>query len=301
MKISIIIVSHSQAGHLQQCLDSIRRFAGDIPHETYVVDNASTDRSIDVVEKGFPDVTLIKNQENPGFGRANNQALSRAAGDFVLLLNNDARLTPGALEAMLAAMEKNTDTGIISCRLENPSGVAELSFGKMPGLKNDFVQKILQTGLFSGFIQRKLSEPAYPDWVSGAAMLIRSACLKACGHFDENFFMYLEDADLCVRARKHGWKVYYLPTASIKHARGESWKNSPASLRLAYRKSQIYFYRKHHGPGQIFLLKGFLLQKYFLRLAYCALRLPFTSHARKLALKEEMDLSLQIIRMTLRE
>jgi GT2 family glycosyltransferase len=188
------------------------------------------------------------------------------------------------------------DAGILGCRLEDAGGRAELSWGSQVSLLSEMRQKILGTPLLSGHVEKKSRRPAFPGWVSGACMLIRKTCLDECGFFDERFFMYLEDADLCRRAAKAGWKIYYYPGASAVHAGGAGLEGLAPEIRLAYRRSQLYYYQKHHGMLQGSLLKTYLLLKYAPRFFLYSLACLFASPAEKTNTRKEKDLAARVLR-----
>ena len=239
--------------------------AGDIDREIIVVDNHSDDGSVETLRSDFPDVTLIANDENLGFSKANNQGIKISKGRYLLLLNNDTKVLPGAIDTLIEVMERSPHTGLLGCRLLNADGTPQLSFGNMVGFINELGRKYILNrllGNYSNPLAKKLvdhlhSEEKEADWIRGACMFCRREAMSDVGLMDENFFMYLEEVDLGVRIKRKGWKVVYTPHAAIIHYGGVSTgKNDRAAME--YRKSQLYFYKKHYGNWGLMGLKCYL-------------------------------------------
>ncbi len=249
--LSIVIVNWNTKEHLANCLRSI---GGGVTLEVIVVDNASNDGSPNMVETEFPQARLIKNELNLGFARAINQGIGLSRGRYLLLLNSDTLLEGCALEEMVRSMDDHPEAGSMGPRLVLPDGLPQpYSFGCDPTLGY-----LLRRGL--GLLLRKgylhdwgTDEIKEVDWVSGASMMLRREALEDIGLLDENFFLYFEDNDLCLRLRQKGWKVYFNPRIEVVHLGGESLiKNK--SARAEYYKSLLYFYRKHYGKFAASLL-----------------------------------------------
>jgi len=268
--ISVVVVNHNLAGELIGCLESVRRHSPPGWCEIWVVDNASTDESLERLAREFPAARVIANRDNLGFGRASNQALERARGDYALLLNNDARLTAGALEALAAALEADPDLAMVGPKLLDPSGEVQISTGRMIHFHTELWQRLLGwayarrlPGMLA-FVRRRAERPARPHWVSGACCLLRLEAARRAGLFDPSFFMYTEEVDLCQRLRLLGYQVGYVPAAVVIHRGGGSSALHGARTALEYRRSQMYFYRKHHGRLALELLRAYLLAKFLL-------------------------------------
>jgi len=223
--------------------------------QVIVVDNASSDTSVDMVRRGFPGVALIENSRNVGFARANNQGIVRSQGRYVLLLNSDTFVQPGAVTDLVQFMDQHQDAGVCGPRLVRPDGrPQEFSFGGDPTLGY-----LLRRALSSLLWRRPLHDWSTDqvqevDWVSGACLLARREAIDQVGLLDENYFMYFEDNDWCLRMRGGGWKVYYNPRVSVTHVGGQSLIQNPAAQR-AYYRSLDYFYAKHYGPLARVLLR----------------------------------------------
>lgn len=255
--LSIILVNFNDALHLPECLSSINANTGGVDCETIVVDNASTDGSTPLVAKRFPWVRLIRNVKNEGFGRANNLAVGESRGEFLLFMNTDVLLSPGAVALLLEEMRAHADTGVVGPALFTPAGQFQASFGGRTGFFSELAKK--------GFLNRLRTRSLRMDrarrevrWVSGAFLLARRQAFLDAGGFDEEFFLYFEDIDLCERILDKGWRVIFLPVAVSLHHGGASTSARPLRSRVEYRKSQIRFYRKHGSAASLFLLKAYL-------------------------------------------
>ncbi len=267
MELSVLIVNYKARAELQKCLRSLYENTRARPMEVIVVDNASDDGSVEMLARDFPEVKGIASQENLGFARANNVAMREAQGRFHLLLNNDTIVRPGAVDIMLELMKKRHDVGAVGPLLRNEDGTVQISYGAMVDLHTEMWQRLLSARYESGArwarnsVERRSKNEAHVDWVSGACFMLRSDLAGKKILFDENFFMYLEDVDLCAQIRELGYRVLYTPDAEIVHLKGKSVETNSERVALEYRRSQLYFYLKHYGRGKLRLLKGYLLAK----------------------------------------
>ncbi len=251
--LSIIIVSFNARADLERCLESLHAAPPAVPHEILVVDNGSTDGSIDVARRR-PDVRLIEVGSNVGFARASNVGIRASRGANLLLLNSDTVVPAAAIDGLLAALDRDRDVAVVGPRLVDGSGRAELSFGRMIGPLNELRQKRLAR---SRAVEDRTSRRQYPDWVSGACLLVRRADAEAVGLLDERYFMYTEDVDFCAAIRARGRRVLFTPEVEVVHLRGRSAASAPAAARDASRRSRLAFYEKHR-PGWAPLLKLYL-------------------------------------------
>ena len=262
-RLSIVIVGYNSAAHLETCLRSLTEPPPHTDHEIVVVDNASTDGTPEYLRNRWPGVRLIEAGANLGFARANNLAIRQTFGDLVLLLNPDTIASAGALDGLVQALDAEPAAAIAGPRIVDAGGRPELSFGSMISPLSELRQKILvkahqyRLPVLSPLVDRLTATTKYVDWVSGACLLIRRADLEAAGLLDERFFMYTEDVDLCAAVRAAGRRVLFVATVRIVHARGGSAASAPAAVEIAYRRSQIAFYEKHH-PGWVPILKAYL-------------------------------------------
>jgi len=260
--LSFIIVNRDTRELLLGCLKSIYTTVGDkLKFEIFVVDNGSTDGSAEAVSNNFPAVNLIKNKQNLGFAKANNQALKRISTPYALLLNSDTSLTAGAVEELFNFMESRPLTGITGGQLLNRDGTRQNSFANFPSLATELLNKSLLQILFSGKYpgkRREYRSPLPVDSVLGACMIVRARAMEDTGMFDENYFFFLEETDWCLRMQKNNWKVFFLPSAKIYHFQGESQKKQKAESRIECYRSRYLFFSKNRSRLSLFILKTVL-------------------------------------------
>ena len=261
--ISVVIVSFNTCELLRQCLLNLEREASGLLYEGIVVDNASRDGSAEMVESEFPGVRLVRNKNNRGFAAANNQGFQIARGRYVVLLNSDAFLRPQALARSLEYMDANPQVGLAGGRLVGQDNSWQPSARAFPSLLNDL---LMMSGLadkysksrFFGRLDRTWADPleaASVDWVPGAYSIIRREALQRVGYFDERFFLYYEEVDLCRRLKAAGYEIWYWPDIVVVHLGGESSKaiknldisSAGTQLTLWRMRSGLLYYRKHHG------------------------------------------------------
>lgn len=248
MDLSIVIVNWNTCRLLRECLRSLAACAGFSGWQCIVVDNASTDGSAEMVAREFPQVELIGNDSNAGFGAANNQGIRAAAGRYILFLNSDTVVPDHALTELVRFMQEHPQAGACGPRLARPDGHAQsFAFGgdPTPGY-------LLRRGLSRRLFKKPLhdwetKEPQTVDWVSGASLLIRNEALQRAGGFDEDFFMYFEDNDLCLRLRRAGFQIWYDPQVTITHLGGASLAQSAVRTGW-YDASLRCLYAKHYTP-----------------------------------------------------
>jgi GT2 family glycosyltransferase len=245
--------------------------------EIIVVDNASSDASSQMVSTEFPEVELIVNKENVGFARANNQALRHAKGRYVLLLNPDTIVPPGAIEDVLRFMEQTPDAGVAGCKQTYGHGGLQSTCHRMLTLKREGLvalglSKVFPQWVDYGDLPMKATEPFRVDWVGGACLFARRDLIARSGLLDENIFMYAEDADLCQRIRDLGYFTYYLPNVSIIHHRGQSLKSSDGlipsdrSMLLQQFSARRYVIKKHYGDLSASIYLGVIIVEMVRRL-----------------------------------
>ncbi len=243
-ELSLVLVTYNSQEFIEECLNSLSAGLDKIPHEIIVVDNASQDGTADRILESHPEVRLLRNSENLGYPRANNQGIAAASGPFILLLNPDTHVGPGVLQKLLAEIERRPEAGGVAPVLRLPSGKLQVSFGKRIGLGVELVKKLAGNRFLSWQADRK-KEIREMGWLGGACLLIRKKALESIAGFDEHFFLYFEDIDLCYRIREAGWTLWLVPELEIGHAGGGSTSITALFSRFHYRRSQIYFYRKH--------------------------------------------------------
>ena len=240
--LSIVIVSYNAQKDLERCLASLHNPAPLLSHEIVVVDNRSTDGSVDAARR-WPDVRVIEAGANLGFARANNMGIRASHGVNLLLLNCDTVVPAGAVDRLVSELESRPEVAVIGPRLVDGRGHAELSFGPMLTPLSEFRRKY-SSGPDS--TERSTREEQQPDWVTGACLLVRRADAEAVGLFDERYFMYEEDVDFCAAIRARGRRILFTPRVEVVHLRGRSALTAPSSTHLAYHRSHVAFYEKHH-------------------------------------------------------
>lgn len=258
--LSIIIVNYNVKEFLLNLLDSIRKASKEISTEVIVVDNASDDGSSEILNEKYPDINLIVNNENVGFGKANNQALEIAKGKYILLLNPDTIVREDTFIKMIEFFQSHPEVGIAGCKVLNPDGTLQLacrrgfpgpwtSFTKVMGLSTLFPK----SRLFARYNLTYLDEnQTYEvDAVSGAFLMMTKDVYQKIGGFDKQFFMYGEDLDLCYRAQKSGFKVYYVHSTEIIHYKGESTRRSSIDETKVFYDAMHLFVRKHFSSSFI--------------------------------------------------
>jgi GT2 family glycosyltransferase len=260
--LAIVIVTCNSRDEIGNCLHSVVMPAAPCPPEVVVVDNASTDGTPDFVRREFPSVRIIAGRENVGFARANNRGAAETSAGLLLLLNPDTVVPPGALQTLVRALDGQPDAAIAGPRLVDANGQAELSFGPPITPWGELQQKVLLS-LYNRrvrpavhYVERRTRSAGERAWVSGACLLIRRGDWDAVGGFDERFFMYTEDVDLCAAVRARGRRVWFAPEAEVRHLRGRSARRNPDTARLR-RLSHIAYYEKHL-PGWAGLLRVYL-------------------------------------------
>lgn len=253
--ISILIVNWNTREMLADCLRSVIAGAADESCEVIVVDNASTDGSPEMVEGQFPTVRLIRNRTNRGFAAANNQGITIARGRYVLLLNSDTLVTPGAIAATIRFADQHQDVAVVSCRVTGPKGGTQRVCYTFPSLLNLALSLTKLSALFphSRFFGRYrltwwgYDEPRVVDAVAGCFMLVRRTAIDEVGPLSERYFMYSEDVDWCWRFAQRGWKTMFAPVASIVHFGQASSSQCASDMHLLERQSLLMFLESKSG------------------------------------------------------
>ena len=247
--LSIIIVSFNARADLERCLASLHEPAPALPHEIIVVDNGSNDGSADLARR-WTDVRLIETGSNLGFARATNVGIRASTGSNLLLLNSDTIVPPHAIDRLVEELRRHPDVAVVGPRLVDANGRAELSFGRMISPFNELRQKVLVRGQARPFVSRVVDrmtrQAQFPDWVSGACLLVRRSDAESVGLIDERYFMYTEDVDFCAAIRAKGRRILFTPALEIVHVRGRSAASAASATDAAHRRSRLAFYEKHH-------------------------------------------------------
>jgi N-acetylglucosaminyl-diphospho-decaprenol L-rhamnosyltransferase len=252
-ELDIVIVSYRSRDVLGPCLEALRAHPPAKPMRVWVVDNDSQDGTVEYVRERYPEVEVISSDGNLGFSAANNVVLRRTDTPYVLVLNPDTRVTEGALDALLELMESRPDVGICGPRLVRGDGTLDHA------AKRSFPTPLSALGHFAGLGRRRshgrlaaYRAPAIErgaiDAVNGAFMLIRRHALEAVGLFDEGYWMYMEDLDLCYRFARAGWVTWYEPSATVVHLKGRaSGRHRGVRLTYWFHYGMHRFYRKHYA------------------------------------------------------
>lgn len=261
-EISIIIVSYNTVDRIGMCLESIRADQH-CNKELFVIDNASADGSADFIRRNYPWAHLMINRENRGFAAANNQVLPRCQGKYIFFLNPDTKIKPGSLRNFISFMEANPHIGLAGSKVIYTDGTLQESVSyRYPG------QRYATHELFG--LKGSIA------CVLGASMMARPEILKQVGGFDEDFFLYGEDQDLCLRIRKAGYEIGYCDDAVVVHLGGQSERNSiPSDVWRKKTQAEYLFYKKHFLPKTIVRISRNHLLKARWRIATLKLFLPF--------------------------
>jgi GT2 family glycosyltransferase len=256
MAITAVLVNFNDRLHLGPCLDSLRAELGE-GAEIIVVDNASSDGSAEYLASAYPAVRTIANADNRGFGAANNQALAAAAGAQVLFLNTDTVVRPGALRRLAQTLDEYPEAAAVGPALVHPDGSYQVSFGR----RVSFPAQLAQKFFFNPFYKRARPRRTIPGpvgWLSAACLLARTEAVRSVGGFDERFFIYFEDIDLCRRLAAAGGRLIFDPRAVVTHLGGATTARQARMSRLEYRRSQLNFYSRHAPGLSLFLLRLYL-------------------------------------------
>lgn len=272
MDLSIVIVNWNGLAVLRNCLGSIFASPQGIRFEVIVVDNASHDDSTATIEREFPQVVILRNQQNLGFAAANNQAFALARGRCVLLLNNDTLVLPGALAESVRYLDGHPQVGALGCRVEYPDGSFQSSYYRVHDLWDLLTTRLLPFDLVpknrlnrSRYWGKIFSQPQEVEVVAGCFFLVRRQVIDEVGLLDEDFFMYGEEEEWCFRIRQNGWKIIYHPGVRIIHLHGFSARKARKAMNLITRKSPLLVLEKTQGvwaawTGNIFMMTGALIR-----------------------------------------
>jgi GT2 family glycosyltransferase len=255
IQLSVVIVSWNVQEHLCRCLDSLKTgLEQESRYETIVVDNNSADDTVAMLERDFPEVKLIRNQDNVGFARANNQGINLSRGQFILLLNPDTEVKKGSIGALTSFLRSHDRAGIAGPQLLNPDGIPQGSGANLPSLVGSLLGYFRVKKEVTGAYHIHADHPVAVKALVGACLLVRREVIEQVGGFDEDYFMYVEEVDWCYRIGQAGWQIYYVPSATIYHYGGQSTALVPAKMYLALRKSRILFALKHRSRLEALLL-----------------------------------------------
>ncbi len=290
--VAVIIVNWNAREDLRRCLQSL--FSEDRPKAAYsvwVVDNASTDGSAAMAQQEFPEAIVVANTENTGFSRGNNQAIAASKSRYVFLLNSDAMIKPGALDALVDYADSNPKAGIIGPKVLNPDGTLQFSCRRFPTLgaglfRNTWLGRISPNNKYAAsYLMADLTHDKIRpvDWLSGCAMMIRRDLVDEIGGLDERFYMYCEDVDICKRAWDAGREVVYMPEAVVTHAIGRSSDKNAEKMIVEFHRSWFEYDKKHH-PGARPLRRAVVYSGLWLR---AAMRIARRRHSERLRARQK--------------
>ncbi|NWG13116.1 MAG: glycosyltransferase family 2 protein [Acidobacteria bacterium] len=292
MKLSVVIVNWNVGELLHRCVhsvvaDQVRSGMTDI--EIIVVDNASSDGSLAPVAAAFPSVRAIQNPENLGFARGTNQAIRHSSGLYVLLLNPDTELLPGALSEMMRFMDTHPGAGAAGAMLLNGDGSLQVSAYPEPTLFREAWRLFHLDGLWPvgsyHMTAWRTDTPREVEVLMGACIMVRREVLDQCGLLDESHFIYSEDQDLCRKLRSKGWRIFWVPLARVRHYGGQSTKQVKAEMFLRLYREKIAYFRTHHGRGAARTYKLVLFAASMARQIMSPLALLFRGNRRDRALE----------------
>jgi GT2 family glycosyltransferase len=280
--LSVIIVSFNSAGDLPACFEAMSRSTNGVDYEVIVVDNASADGAVQLIEERFPHVRVVANRENTGFARAANMGAAGSRGRHLILLNPDTELQDGALERCVAYLDQHPDVGIVTARVNNPDGTLQracrrsiptpkVAFFRLSGLS-----KIWKSHPAAGAYNVAWADPDETmevEAVSGSFMMVRREAWEKVGGMDERYFLYGEDLDICLEVSRAGYRIVYYPEAVVVHHKGKSSRQARRRANREFHRAMNLFHRKHFAdntPGllNLLILGGISLRGTLLDIGY---------------------------------
>ncbi len=259
--ISVIIVQYNKVELTKRAIRSFTHFHR-TEHEVILIDNASTDPALGTLQQEFPDIQIIFNEKNIGFGAANNMGAKIAKGNILFFLNNDTVTVSHFTSIVEREFLENPTIGIIGPRLLNEDRSFQLSAGSLPNFLREIVDKALYSfmernvGMVGRYLEKQYRQKQTVGWVTGAALFIRRDLFMKIGGFDEEMFMYFEDIDLCLRAGQAFTQVLYFPECLIIHLKGGSATGKSPTKKI-YRRSHLRYYTKHRSAIECFFLMSY--------------------------------------------
>lgn len=289
MFLSIIVVSWNVCDLLRVCLRSVFDTAVGIDLEVIVIDSASSDETVSMIQREFPQVRLVACDENVGFAKGNNIGLEMAQGELLFLLNPDTVVQSGAIASLTNYLTQNEQVGMVAPQLLNEDGTVQSSRRRFPTLATGFwestwLQPYAPASALRHFYMEDVPDDAISevDWVQGAAMLIRREVYTQVGGMDEAYFMYSEELDWCRRIKlERGWPIVYLPEAQIMHYQGKSSEQASTQRHINFNRAKLRYFRKYHGRVSALTLRLFLLLNYATQLLLEAIK-GILGHRREL-------------------
>jgi GT2 family glycosyltransferase len=271
MDLSIIVVNWNTREILDNCLASVYASHTTIDYDVWVVDNNSSDGSVQMIEEKFPHTHVIPNETNAGFARGNNQAIMESSADYVMLLNPDTIMEGNVLQGLFGYLEEHPDVGAAGPRLLNPDGTLQESAYPEPTLWREFwrlfhLDLVKHYGAYP-MAEWSISDPRDVDVLMGACFLVRRKVLDQVGLLDEEFFVYSEEVDFCKRIRDYGWRIGWFPAVKVTHLGGQSTRQVQQEMFLQLYQGKIQYFRKHNPIGVVWAYKFVLFTAAIVRLA----------------------------------
>jgi GT2 family glycosyltransferase len=266
--LSVVIVSFNSAPDLPACFEAISRTSRQLEHEVIVVDNASADETVRLVEERHPRIRVLANSENVGFARAANLGIQKSSGRHLLLLNPDTEVQAGALERSVAYLDEHPDVGIVGARVNNPDGTLQracrrsiptpqVAFFRLSGLG-----KIWKSHPAAGAYNVEGADPDQimdVEAVSGSYLMVRREACEKVGGLDERYFLYGEDLDFCLEVSRAGYRIIYYPEAVVLHHKGASSRQAKRRANREFHRAMSLFHRKHFAEETPVLLNALIL------------------------------------------
>jgi GT2 family glycosyltransferase len=285
--VAALIVSYNVRSFILQTLGAYYATCGPAA-ASVVVDNASTDGSAAAIQEAYPQATVIRQEKNVGFGRANNAGLDATDSEFVLLLNPDVILNEGCVATLTEFLVTHRDAGAAGPRLERPDGRLDLAarrafpspqsaFFRLTGLSRIFPNNARLNRYNLGNVSAETSHEI--DAGTAACLLVRRSAIDKVGFFDPDFFMYGEDLDLCYRLRGGGWKIYFVPGATAVHVKGASTRQATSQMLYEFHRAMWIFHRKHYAASTPAVVNGFIWLGIWSRWAALSLRARITNNS----------------------
>ncbi|MFJ8457695.1 glycosyltransferase family 2 protein [Lysinibacillus xylanilyticus] len=280
MDLSVVIVNYNTKKLTIDCIQSVLKSKSNFQYDIFVVDNASSDGSVEQIKSKFPHVHVISNKENVGFSKANNQAIKACSSRYVLLLNSDTIVNENTLDEMICYMDEETNVGAVGCEVNLPDGTLdkachrgfptpEASLYYMIGLAKKFPNSSKYNSYHKSYMN--MHEVHDIDCLVGAFMMVRREAFEQVGLLDEEFFMYGEDIDWCYRIKEAGWRIVYNPTVSIVHYKGASSRRKPFKIVYEFHRAMYLFHKKHFKTKYNFLINGIVYTGITLKLTFATI------------------------------
>lgn len=292
--LTISIVTANNKKLALDCLRSIYETTEGISTEIYVVINNSSDDSEEAIKQTFPEVYLIINDRKLGFTHNHNTVMRRAKGKYVLVLNDDTVILEGALKKMVDFMEASPDIGVLGCKILNPEKSLQWSTGKSFNDKLEYFKAGVLYSLIPFFPKQHFNITKDVSWVTGACFMARSQAIREVGLFDESIVIYFEDADLCYRMIKAGWRVVFYHQAKIIHYHGQTRKQYLARDTFILYQSRLYFFSKHYSCITYHLVRMLTILEVILRYMKTSLHNSASQRAQR---QELLGAYRQVIRL----